>query len=184
MLSFVATPENRKSAELISLREVMRRIQRSRSTIYRWIDQGILPKQAKKKDGTTSALWFADEVDASIAAFRNSPSGSAPSPLSLTADRHTNLRQNATEIRLTSRSQKLAVKPHTPSPPKKLRPPRNESGACFIVGPLLIGEQEAFFDPNTGKIFALIGQIPILPPSTASQSLQKRWQVGEARGEE
>jgi predicted DNA-binding transcriptional regulator AlpA len=181
MLSFVATPDNPKPTELISSKEVMRRIQRS--TIYRWIHRGILPKQAKKEDGTTSALWFADEVDAFIATLRNSPSGSPASPLSLTPDRHTNIRQNAAEIRLTSLSQKLVVKQHKPSPPKKLHALKNASNACFVVGPVLIGAQEAFFDPYSGKIFALIGQLPIFPPSMASRSAQKHWQADEAGGQ-
>jgi predicted DNA-binding transcriptional regulator AlpA len=184
MADFVANSDRPKPTELISLNEVMRRIQRSRSTLYRWIDRGIFPRQAKKDGGTTSALWFADEVDAFIAALRNAPSESPASPLSLTPARDTNFGQNAVEIRLTSQSPKLVTKQHNPVSSKKLRSLKNESDACFVVGPVSIGGQEAFFDPTSGRLFALIGQLPMLPPSTASRSVQKHWHADEAGGEQ
>jgi predicted DNA-binding transcriptional regulator AlpA len=170
MLDFVAIPDKSKPTELISLKEVMRRIQRSRSTIYRWIRQGIFPKQAKKESGTTSALWFADEVAEFTGRLRNKPSGSPAPPLSVTPHL----------CSTTSQSAKLIVKPNKPLSSNKLRPSGNESEACFVVGPVLIGGQGAFFDPSSGKIFALIGQLPILPPSTASRSAQKHWRADEA----
>ena len=179
-MDFVAIPDKHKPTQLIGLKEVMRRVQRSRSTIYRWMDLGIFPKQAKKEGGTTSALWFADEVDAFIAALRSAPSGPLPSSLSLTPVRHTNTAQNAVEIRITSQSQKLVAKQNKPVLPKSLRPLGTESKACLIVGPLLIGTQEAFFDSESGRIFEVIGQLAIRQPRTVSRSVQKHWQADDA----
>jgi predicted DNA-binding transcriptional regulator AlpA len=184
MLNFLAIPDRPKPTELIGLREVMKRIQRSRSTLYRWVDLGIFPKQAKKEGGTTSALWFSDEVDAFIATLRNSPSGSPTSPLGLTPDRHTNIRQNSVEIRPTLQNAQLVAEQNKSSCSKKRRPLGIESEACLLVGPFLISEQEAFLDPHSGKIFAVIGQLPILKPNTASKSFRKRRQIDEAGGGE
>lgn len=171
MADFVANPDRPKPTELIGLQEVMRRVQRSRSTIYRWIDRGIFPRQAKKDDGTTSALWFSDEINAFIARGRNSPSGAPASPPSLTLSM--NSRQSSAEIRLTSHSPQLGVTRDKPASSKKLRPRGIGSEACLIVGPLLIGTQEAFFDPQSGRIFEVIGQLAIRQPRTVSKEIEQ-----------
>jgi predicted DNA-binding transcriptional regulator AlpA len=177
MPSFVSIPDNHKSPELIGLKEVMRRVQRSRSTIYRWIDRGIFPRQANKGTGTTSALWFSDEVDAFIEKLRDTPCESRTSPLSLAPH------LCSTKVRPMSQSAKLLVKPNKPLFSNK-RPVGNNSRPCFILGASLIGTQEAFFDPRSGKVFVLIGQLPIAPLSPAPQSVQKHWHADEAGGEQ
>jgi predicted DNA-binding transcriptional regulator AlpA len=178
MRSIVSIPDSPTPVELISLKEVMRRTSRSRSTIYRWMDQGIFPRQARKEAGTTSALWFADEVDGFNTKLRNPPCELSAPPPSLTPHRwNTNVRQNAFKIRSTSQSNK-------PLMSKKRRATANDSDACFIVGPLLIGTEEAYFEPRTGRIFSVIGHVPIVQPNMAAQSAQKRWQIGGAGGDE
>ncbi len=178
MQRVISIPDTPKPTELINLQEVMRRISLSRSTVYRWMRLGRFPKQAKKENGTTSALWFKDEVDAFIATLRNPASGSPAPPPSITPN--TNSRQSPAEIRLTSHSPQLGVTQDKPASSKKLRPLGIGSEACLIVGPLLIGTQEAFFDPQSGRIFEVIGQLTIRQPKTVSKSVQKRWQADDA----
>lgn len=160
-----ATPNApRESTRLISTEEVTRRISRSRSTIYRWMELGIFPRQATKPDSTSSALWHEDEVDAFIEGRRN-PSSVGPKPsFSGSRDQH---KSNAPKMTSSQET--------TPGPRHKCQPyilPMHSSQNGPEYRPLLrqlkIGSQLAYFEPETGRIFVVIGQ---LPPNQASEPL-------------
>lgn len=56
---------DRRRDNLLSLRDVRRRIPLSRSTIYRRIDKGTFPKPVSISDGLVA--WYESDIDAVVA---------------------------------------------------------------------------------------------------------------------
>lgn len=83
MASMAAQPVSTSHPRILGIKEVMWRIGRGRSTVYRLGKTGILP-QAKRLPGCTSAGWHEDVVDAVVESLRPDikkpaiPAGSAP----------------------------------------------------------------------------------------------------------
>jgi predicted DNA-binding transcriptional regulator AlpA len=72
MALLVDNPESNKHTRILRLPEVMDRTGESRSTIYRLDKKGIL-RRAKNLDGSTSAGWHEDSVDAYVESRRADP---------------------------------------------------------------------------------------------------------------
>lgn len=72
-MSDIAIAEKHLSPRIIGLTEVKARTNYSRSKIYRLIGEGKFPSQANKLDGSTSAGWFEDQIDAYLEARRPQP---------------------------------------------------------------------------------------------------------------
>jgi len=69
MASMAAQPVSTSHPRILGIKEVMRRLGRGRSTVYRLVNAGILP-QAKRLPGCISAGWHEDLVDAVVESLR------------------------------------------------------------------------------------------------------------------
>lgn len=70
MSSSLPIPDHPSRSRIIKLCEVMNRTGYSKSKIYRDMGVAKFPKQAKRLEGSTSAGWFEDDIDAFIATLR------------------------------------------------------------------------------------------------------------------
>src|ERR1700682_3079202 len=77
-----ADPSSRdhRKSRIIGLAEVKARTGYSKSKIYRDMKAGKFPKQAKRLQGSTSAGWFEDDIDAFLEQRRpdSNSSGNCP----------------------------------------------------------------------------------------------------------
>ncbi len=55
-----------RSSRIIGLNEVILRTHLSKTSVYRMIGLGLFPEQAKKLNGSRTAGWFEDDIDAWI----------------------------------------------------------------------------------------------------------------------
>lgn len=68
--SAIQFDEHPSSSRILRLPEVMRRVGLSKTTIYDRIKKGEFPAQAKLLDGSSTAGWFEDEIEAYLATLR------------------------------------------------------------------------------------------------------------------
>jgi len=171
----------REHTRLIDIDRMMRKTSRSRSTIYRWEDMGILPPRAKKPEGTISALWWEDEVDAALGKMRNAPAHERTlSVVARRAQSGASTRQvvvrTATEQPVQPRAQLVKGDPKTQ--PKK-DDPRSIHATLERSS---LGGSEVYLDRATGRIYALIGQVQMLDVSALTETAQQAWQIDDVEG--
>src|ERR1035437_10565475 len=68
------SPDQPKHTKIIDLREVMLRTRFGKTKIYGLIKQDKFPPQANRLEGSCSAGWYEDEIDAYIESGRNNRS--------------------------------------------------------------------------------------------------------------
>jgi hypothetical protein len=168
MKSTVAIPETHESTRrLIRRDEILRICAMSKSKLYRLMTAGEFPRQARKENGTTSALWFFDGALTYIESLRISP---APKPKEMVRATPTATRLPVTtQIRsdLTAPSARSKSKPYL----LKSRPHRDGSESRLVVRELSIDAQTVYYEPATWRPFAVVGQLPALQHGQESEGI-------------
>jgi predicted DNA-binding transcriptional regulator AlpA len=154
------TAPSESPRRLIGRDQVLRLYPVSKSTLERHIKRGLFPKQAQKPQGTTSAMWFEDEVIACLEARRNTPATK-----SKTLSNNVPTKSSILNSQL-SMSKQVSPKEPTSTTRQKAKPylmksPSRSDGSefCMVVRQVTICSKTLYYEPSSGNLFELVGQL-------------------------
>jgi predicted DNA-binding transcriptional regulator AlpA len=182
MQSVATIPEALGHTRLIDIDDLKRKTSRARSTIYRWIEMGILPRQAKKPEGTTSALWWEDEVDAAMEALRQSPVRQFKKPEITDQVQGRTIAQKLISLPAEQQRPTQLSAQHNKRQPNRRQEKEDRHEIHVILERSSLGSREVFLDRLTGTIFAVVGQVQMFEPAIFPESPQHARRTGEAGG--
>jgi predicted DNA-binding transcriptional regulator AlpA len=156
MASLVDKPDGNRHTRILRLREVMDRTGESRSNIYRLDKKGILLR-AKQLDGSSSAGWLEDSVDALVEMRRPDPIN--PSQIVVTTRAKASQVPALTHCDRDARCAKNLV--HIPAGRSRSKSARiDEPFTELQATSIMIMGNKVYFHAPTGKLFMELGKAP------------------------
>jgi prophage regulatory protein len=146
-------PDNSEhpKSRIIGIEEVIFRTGRSRSTIYRYINAGKFPRQAKKLEGSTSAAWYEADIDAFVESLRPEQAWKSDSTVTKKVEKET-----ISEPELLRSPLTLDRCPGKAPQGRQVKPAEDES--LVRTGIKLVG-QEVYFHLPSRKLLVAVGSM-------------------------
>jgi prophage regulatory protein len=141
--------EHPSPSRILRLPEVMRRVGLSKTTIYDRIKKGEFPAQAKLLDGSATAGWFEDEIEAYLAA-RRITKPKLPSSAGISQAKPVNPTNAPTRFEPATKARVLKSTPF-----QKEEGPNHED--MLIATSMQILGCQVFLHKTTGKLLLDIG---------------------------